>query len=305
MRAGDPAPPNTAAAPPGAGAEQGSERQQAGDPLVQLGTSLLEARQARGLDRATLASQLHMGVEQLEALETADRRRLPEPVFVIAQARRVASSLGLDVAPLVEPLRALEAPQRAAPLPLPGGGDGRSRQAPEGRRWAQALPPGGRRAGQGRGAGPRPQALALLTASALVAALAATGWWTLRRAGDSPANPQVQTATTGEPNRPTPTASGIPGVATPAGSSAMELVLRSAEPSWLAVRSIDGTTLFEGTVQGERSFPLGRGLEVRAGRPDLVTARVGAGPARVLGPIEQIRWWSFRPAGPAAPAPRP
>ena len=82
-------------------------------------------------------------------------------------------------------------------------------------------------------------------------------------------------------------------------------MLRSAEPSWLAVRSIDGTTLFEGTVQGQRSFPLGRGLEVRAGRPDLVTARVGAGPARVRGPIEQIRWWSFRPAGTAAPAPRP
>lgn len=303
MRAGDPAPPNTAAAPPGAGAEQGSERRQAGDPLVQLGTSLLEARQARGLDRATLAGQLHMGVEQLEALETADRSRLPEPVFVIAQARRIGSCLGLDVAPLVEPLRALEAPQRAAPLPRAGGGEARSRQVPEGRRWAQGLPPGRRQAG--RGAGPRPQALALLTASALVAALAATGWWTLRQTGDRPGQPQVQTATTGERDRPAPTASGLPASATPAGSSAMELVLRSAEPSWLAVRTADGTTLFEGTVQGERRFPLGRGLEVRAGRPDLVTARVGTGPARVLGPIEQIRWWSFRPAGPAAPAPRP
>ena len=306
MRAGDPALPKTADTPPGAGTEQGSERQQAGDPLVQLGTSLLEARQARGLDRATLAGQLHMGVEQLEALETADRSRLPEPVFVIAQARRVASSLGLDVAPLVEPLRALEAPQRAAPLPRSGGGEARSRQTPEGRRWAQALPPGQRRAGQGRGgAGPRPQALALLTATALVAALAAAGWWALRRAGDSPANPQAQTASTGEPTRTAPTASGLPEGATATGSSATELVLSSAEPSWLAVRSADGTTLFEGSVRGERSFPLGRGLEVRAGRPDLVTARVGAGPARVLGPIEQIRWWSFRPAGTAVPAPRP
>jgi cytoskeletal protein RodZ len=304
MSAGDPAPPNTAAAPPGAGTDDGSERPKADDPLVQLGTCLLQARRARGLDRTTLAAQLHMGVEQLEALETADRSRLPELVFVVAQARRIASSLGLDVATLLEPLRALEAPQRAAPRPLPGAGNARSRQAP-GRRLRDQPPPARRRAAQGRGAGLRPQALALLTASALVAALVATGWWSLRRAGDSPANPQVQTGTTGEPNRPAPTASGTPGGATPAGSSSMQLVLRSAEPSWLAVRSVDGTTLFEGTVQGERSFPLGPGLEVRAGRPDLVTARVGAGPARVLGPIEQIRWWSFRPAGPAAPAPRP
>ena len=304
MRAGDPAPPNTAAAPPGAGAEQGSERQQAGDPLVQLGTSLLEARQARGLDRATLAGQLHMGVEQLEALETADRSRLPEPVFVIAQARRVASSLGLDVAPLVEPLRALEAPQRAAPLPLSGGGDPRSRQVPEGRRWAQALPPGRRRAGhQGRGAGARP--LALLTGTAVVAALAAAGWWGLRLAGGSRSTPQARPPIAGEPSRQSPAASATPGGGTASVTGSSELVLRSAEPSWLAVRRADGTPLFEGTFQGQRSFPLGQGLEVRAGRPDLVTARVGTGPSRALGPIEQIRWWSFRPAGTAVPAPRP
>ncbi len=305
MSAGDPVSPNAEAVPPAAGAEQGSERPPDGDPLVQLGTSLLEARQARGLDRATLASQLHMGVEQLEALETADRSRLPEPVFVVAQARRVASSLGLDVAPLVEPLRGLTGPQRAAPRPLPDRGNERSRPAAGPRRWGQPQPPARLRTGQVPGLGPWPQPLALLAGTALVAALAAAGWWTLRGPGERPASPQAQGSSAGEPGRRSPTVSGVPIAGAGADGSATELVLRSTEPSWLAVRTADGASLFEGTFQGQRAFPLGRGLQVRAGRPDLVTARVGGGPARALGPIEQIRWWSFRPAGPAAPAQQP
>jgi cytoskeleton protein RodZ len=86
------------------------------------------------------------------------------------------------------------------------------------------------------------------------------------------------------------------------GTSAAEpnpgdvLLLQASGASWLTVRDSSGAILFEGTLEGEQRFPLGEGLEVRAGRPDLVKAAIGAGPARVLGPINQIQWISFKPA---------
>ncbi len=282
MRPGDLPPPTAAQAAPPDG-PGGAE-----DPLIRLGRSLREARQARGLEPASLAGQLRMGVEQLEALEAGDRSRLPELVFVVAQARRIASHLDLDVAALVEPLRHQnQGPLRPAPAPR-------------------------RRAGPGLGpTTAAPPWLLSAAAVALVGALAAAGWWGLTRLGGRlPLGSPGPTATTTTPadrpglgsQSPAPASGGTPAATTGAGA---QLVLRSAEPSWLAVRSVDGTDLFEGTLQGQRSFPLGQGLEVRAGRPDLVSAGVAGGPARTLGPIDQIRWWRFSPAAPPAPAPPP
>jgi hypothetical protein len=51
-------------------------------------------------------------------------------------------------------------------------------------------------------------------------------------------------------------------------------------------------------LEGERRFPLGSGLQVLAGRPDLVLAQLGSGPAKPLGRIDQVRWQRF-----TAPAP--
>jgi hypothetical protein len=73
-------------------------------------------------------------------------------------------------------------------------------------------------------------------------------------------------------------------------------VLRSKESSWLEVRDSQGARLFEGTLEGEKSFPLGQGLRVMAGRPDLVLAEVAGQKPRVLGPIDQVIWRSFAAA---------
>ncbi|NDF63435.1 MAG: helix-turn-helix domain-containing protein, partial [Synechococcaceae bacterium WBB_3_034] len=86
--------------------------------LESLGSSLREARLSRGLELAQLAAQLRMGEEQLQALEQADQARLPELVFVIAQARRVASLLDLDIDPLVTPLKKGGFTIKPAPAPL-------------------------------------------------------------------------------------------------------------------------------------------------------------------------------------------
>jgi hypothetical protein len=71
-------------------------------------------------------------------------------------------------------------------------------------------------------------------------------------------------------------------------------MLRSIQPSWIEVRKERGELLFRGVLEGERRFPLDGGLLVLAGRPDLVQAQLGSGPAKPLGRIDQVRWQQFK-----------
>ena len=61
--------------------------------LVEAGRQLAEARAAASLSQNQLASQLHMGEEQLAALERGDQTELPEPVFIKAMVRRRTMAL--------------------------------------------------------------------------------------------------------------------------------------------------------------------------------------------------------------------
>ncbi|MCP9910588.1 helix-turn-helix domain-containing protein [Cyanobium sp. BA20m-p-22] len=234
--------------------------------LSALGEALRQGREAQGLSIAELAGRLNMGLEQLQALEAADTSRLPEAVFVIAQARRVASSLAIDISGPLQMLRANGPFQ------------------PQAARAQTALAPGP--------AGPRPspQILGPLALAAAILAGVATGGvllrqqWLQQRAQPGPAGSPIPVPTTAQPA----------AVAT----SSPELVLRSQEPSWLEVKAEAGKVLFRGTFSGERRFPLGGELQVLAGRPDLVQAQLGTAASRVLGPIDQVRWQRFN-----APAP--
>jgi cytoskeleton protein RodZ len=90
--------------------------------LQQLGRRLSEARQACGFSLEEHADRLHMGREQLQALEAGNREGLPEPVFVIAQARRVATSLGIEIDEEIAALRSsdgFQTPQASRPAPQP------------------------------------------------------------------------------------------------------------------------------------------------------------------------------------------
>ncbi|CAK6690970.1 hypothetical protein IFHNHDMJ_00922 [Synechococcus sp. CBW1107] len=86
-------------------------------------------------------------------------------------------------------------------------------------------------------------------------------------------------------------------------TSQEQLYLQAMEPSWLEVRRLDGTMLFAGELEGEKQFPLGEGVEVSAGRPDLVTVRVDNQPPRVLGRIEEVDWHRFQPGSLGAEQP--
>jgi len=79
------------------------------------------------------------------------------------------------------------------------------------------------------------------------------------------------------------------------------LALRTSGPSWIEVRDGDDRLLFTNELNGQRQFPLGRGLRVRSGRADLVWIRQGNQPERPLGGVEMVGWRNF--AAVASPAP--
>ena len=248
------------------------------DALDRLGSILMGARMGRALERSALASELHMGEEQLQALETADRKRLPESVFVIAQARRVAAHLGVDITAVVDELKQASSAGGARP------------------RTAATTPQRTQRAAAG---GAAPWAAGAVVVAGVIAA-GVWGWPKLQQRMIQAVSPPAQRQTL---------ASRGGSVQPPAAAQARQsnaLLLRTSQPSWLEVRGSDERVLYRGTLQGEQRFALDQPVRVLAGRPDLVTISIGGSAPRPLGRIEEIRWVVVKPpAGAAASARSP
>lgn len=267
-----PTPPSPGKTPaPGRDGEQprGSAALQA------LGRRLRQGREALGLEAQPLADRLRLGVEQLRALEEGDRQRLPEPVFIEAQARRVAGALGLDIGPQLRALR--DSGELGPPLRSSPAAAAVSAHKPPGRETRGDRPPAVRK---------RQWPLSIvLGATAMLLLAGLWGGWRVRQGGEAAQRPATPIAAPAPQPAPNPPAESV--------------LLESRDPTWLEVRRTDGTSLFRGLLQGSRRFPLGEGLEVRAGRPDQVTSRIGQAPARVLGTISDVRWTALpsRPAG--------
>ena len=88
----------------------GSQQRDDRSGLEAVGDAIRLGREARSISRDDLANHLHMGCEQLQALENGELQRLPEPVFVKAMVRRLASHLRLDADALVDALGDLNQP---------------------------------------------------------------------------------------------------------------------------------------------------------------------------------------------------
>ncbi|WP_216904833.1 helix-turn-helix domain-containing protein [Synechococcus sp. CCY 9618] len=249
--------------------------------LIHLGERLSRARREQGLSLEDLAGRLRLGTEQLMALEAGDHANLPEAVFVVAQAKRVAGALRIDVSQQISDLqdsRMMRKVRRPPSAPV-------QRRIPN----PPASPPAGR--SHTRSAGPIGWLLLLgggaLAVAALQGKLPTIQAWRLPTPFPAPG---AATAPV-----PPPAAPSAPSPASPVATAPPDqLLLRSAEPSWLEVRDSAGVTLFRGTFNGEKSFPLGSGLRVLAGRPDLVTASTGGQAARPLGRIDQVAWRTFK-----------
>ena len=276
--------------------------------LLTLGSKLAAARQAQGVSLEALANRLHLGESQLKAVECGDRSQLPEMVFVIAYARRIADCLGISIDEELSALRSLPR-DRGSRSPLASA-------SPSPRVAAAPPSPAPRIAGPRSASAPaipwRVALLALALLGLVGSALALRPWSRLQPFSGMPsqpapdaANPPASSVT--PPQGLPPKASRVlqttaPG-AGPAETSASDangLVLSSDPGSWVSVRDQNGTVVFEGLLSGEKRFPLGSGLEVLAGRPDLVRAAVQGGEAKPLGTISQVEWVRF-PATSAQP----
>ena len=236
-------------------ADQGSA-----EPGIEtVGRALRERREELSLSRTELAKRLHMGEEQLQALEEGELSRLNEPVFIKAMVRRVASHLELDADHLVGQLSMLSHPSQNL-----------SRQQSAGRQPSDASGSSIGKASIG--------ILALLGV--------ATTWILLQpRPLDTPSTAPIITA-------PATVKLPIPGKDSTTDTA--KIILESSEPSWIALRR-NGTVFFEGNLSEPMEVQDPSAVEVYAGRPDQVMVRSGDKPPESLGGISDMRWYSLNP----------
>jgi len=275
------------------------------------GAVLLQARTALGLSREQLAERLHMRPHQIEALECHQQERWPEAVFTIAQVRRLAAALGLDAEPVVEAFRADLSQQtnEASPAAKAVFQLGRSEPTAQAKReegqrdWLHESKKDNKT--KAKASPVRFQRPSWLVPSIGVVALLAIGGVAISRnlpalQGQLAAIPKLWPKTPAKP-------SADAAVAATPKPQPETLELSLSEPVWMSVRQLAGQKqLFEGLMQpGPHSFPLGTGVQVLAGRPDLVMAHIGDQPAKALGSIETIQWVTFKPPVAAASATAP
>jgi len=126
---------------------------------------------------------------------------------------------------------------------------------------------------------PRAQWPVTVGRAALLVGVGAGLVWGANQLKTLPRQPFRQAGSSGQAGR-------SPGAVVPVG----QLLLQSSGPSWVEVRGLDGETLYGAILQGQVLLPLGRGVKVLAGRPDLVRVSVAGERPKVLGRIDQIAW---------------
>ena len=239
--------------------------------LVKVGRQLAEQRAAAGLTQEQLASQMHLGVEQLAALERGDHEQLPEPVFIKAMVRRLSSHLGLNADAMVQtlgPLTTAKSAPRATSRSV----------APQKQSKINPVP---------------------LLALAGLAGLGVVVWsnaselmrFTQRF---TPAN---QTTTENEQEslpEPEPAVEVEPLIVAAPPAAQAVFMISSSEPSWIALRR-EGIVEFEGLLSGERRIEDPELVEIYAGRPDLVQLTSPEEGTRPLGTVDEIRWIRLSP----------
>ena len=243
--------------------------------LQEIGELLRQARVAQGLSCDQLAQSLKMGSEQLQALETGDLERLPEPVFIKAMTRRVASKLGLDGDSLINRLQdVLPAPTTTNNLSgAPGGAVAKTVVATVPESSKTPVMPWQRLALAALAVG-------AVTGGAMVVA-------SQRRSVELASMKAVTvveqpTATPPQPVSPEKKASG-------------QISISSPEPSWVSIRNGEGVVVYEGTLSESKILPADSQLEILPGRPDLVLISEGDAAPKPLGPIDQVRWYKLNP----------
>ena len=81
-----------------------------------------------------------------------------------------------------------------------------------------------------------------------------------------------------------------------ATSASLRLEARGG-PSWVLVERVEGGTVYDAILEPGQSkvLPLGSGLKIRSGRPDLLYVGVGSQLSEPLGDVSDLDWSEFRP----------
>jgi transcriptional regulator with XRE-family HTH domain len=241
--------------------------------LVEAGRQLAEARAAAGLTKNQLAGQMHMGEEQLAALERGDQAELPEPVFIKAMVRRLSSHLGLDADAMVQTLGPLTTNQPKRPTP----------------------------GATTRGITPQKQSTVHPLPLVALAGLAGLGFVVWSNASEltrfaQGLRPTNQTLEPSEADlEVAEVVEELDALIVPAQPTAeLGLTISSSEPSWIALRR-EGIVEFEGLLTGVRRIENPDLVEIYAGRPDLVQLSYPDAETRTLGAVNDIRWIPLNP----------
>ena len=241
--------------------------------LQEIGDQIRQARIDQGLSCDQLAQSLKMGSEQLQALENGDLEKLPEPVFIKAMTRRVASKLGLDCDPLINRLQSvLSVPESVS------NGSGSLTSVPS------AIDSASR-----RGSFMSWQRTAL---AALILGAVTGGAMVVASQRRSVQQASIRTSTVLNVDTQTrhQAVAANDRIKEPAEGV---ISISSKEPSWLSIRNGEGEVVYEGTLSDSKSLPADSDLEIYAGRPDLVLISHGNDSHRALGPIDQVRWYKL------------
>jgi cytoskeletal protein RodZ len=224
--------------------------------MFEIGSSLRQARQRRGLGLADVEHATHIRVRYLGALEDERFDVLPGPAYVRGFLRTYAEFLGLDGTLLVDEFNEHFAPPEEELQPI----------------RPQRLP--------GRGSGAMRRAAAIVAVLAGGTALV----WALGFASPSPKHVTsidvgASAASTGSTAKPRPQTTHETTPTKPAETAPSTLVVHAARGDcWVEVRigSADGKVVSERTLAegGTLRFGLAQKLWVRLGAPSNVDVTV-------------------------------
>ena len=276
-----------------------TNNQESNSGLLFVGQQLSERRLAQGLSQEQLANRMHLGIEQLAALESGDRDKLPEPVFIKAMVRRLSNHLELDADALVASLGSLsdgavsnkQVSQQKGPISPPLQPPSRPEK---GAIWLWLVLIGATALG----------ALAWVQRAALLELIqqpqsnsaSATAKTTTTSNESITTTPETapDTAFDTAPDSALEVALVLPSTSEVELANSGPITIKSKEPSWIALRR-EGTIEFEGILKGERIITNPDEIEIYAGRPDLLTVSISDGEPKVLGTISDIKWIPLKP----------
>lgn len=272
-----------------------TNNQESNSGLLFVGQQLSERRLAQGLSQEQLADRMHLGIEQLAALESGDRDKLPEPVFIKAMVRRLSNHLELDADALVASLGSLSdgamsnerVSQQKGPISPPLQPPSRPEK---GAIWLWLVLIGA----TALGALAWVQRAALLeliqqpqsNSASFTAKTTTTSKESITNAPDTAFDTAPETALE--------VALVLPSTSEVELANSGPITIKSKEPSWIALRR-EGTIEFEGILEGERIITNPDEIEIYAGRPDLLTVSISDGEPKVLGTISDIKWIPLKP----------